>query len=194
MVIAPLATLFFLYFSFIKLLPDYLMTREELASDSGVIKSIYQNIETKKYVKSHTHKECLDIELKNRNYIIRLTDGSEKDEWLVINDKRNLNKTIEFRYLPHVFHDNILYNPSELVIDNKTILEFNDSKKSSFWIFIGLCLAGILFGFFSFLAIKTYINEFLAIDRETYKKGFGKLIKAWFKDWTDTWVNLLTWW
>ena len=187
MVFAPLLTIFFIYVSFKMILPDYLATTQELVCEYGIIQSVYPNIEThKQFLKSDTHQTCIDIELKNKSYIIRLTDKLEEDKWLVINDNLNKNKTIEFKYLPHLLHDKILYNPNELSIDNKIIIHFSDSKRFILWLLIGACLASLLFGFISFLAIKTYVVEFLTIDRVTYKKGVWKLIRVWINDWTNT--------
>jgi len=186
MVFAPLLTIVFLYVSFKMILPDYLATTQELISDYGIIQSVYPNVETQKqFLKSDTHQTCIDIEIKNKSYIIRLTDKLEKDKWVLINDSLNKNRTIEFKYSPRLLHDKILYNPDELSIDNKIIIHFSDSKKFIFLLFIGACLASILFGFISFLAIKTYVEEFLSIDRLTYKKGVWKLLRVWINDWTN---------
>lgn len=183
MTIAPIATVFFIYCCFKLILPNYLETTKNLITERGIIQSIYPTRETRKVLLNTSYPECLDIKLYDKKYIIRLTDKFEEDKWAIINNTNNISKTIEIKS-SQIFPDKgIVYNPRELTIDQEVIIHFNDDKPIIFWIFVGFLIVGLLFGFTSYLAIKTYILEFLPSDKITLRNGTWKLIKVWLNDW-----------
>lgn len=183
MTLAPIATVFFIYICFKSILPNYLETKKDLITERGIIQAIYPNRETRKVLLNTSYPKCLDIQLYDKKYIIRLTDTSEEDKWSIINNTNNINKTIEIKHSIKSSDIEILYNPKELAIDNKVIIHFNDDKPVIFWLLVGCIIVGLAFGFVSFLAIKTYIEDYLPGDREDYKKSIWKLIRVWINDW-----------
>lgn len=183
MILAPIATVFFLCLCFKFILPNYLATTKDLFTDHGIIQSIYPNEETKKVLLNTSHHGCLDIKLYDRKYIIRLSDKFKENKWAIIYNANNINKEIEIKKLHNFPNDGIVYNPNELSIDNKIIIHFNNDKTIILWCLIGSLIVGLLFGFTSCLAIKTYIEDNLSGDKADYKKGLSKLIRVWINDW-----------
>ena len=136
-----------------------------------------------KRVRSATvYKTCLDVILAGKSYFIRFTDDYDNKYWEVINEETNISKTITVKFQSRLLHDNILYNPNEVLINNKVIIPA-DSKK---WV-LGLILIVLLIGistciyfFTSFL--KIYKESLYTEDKETKRESLWKLVMVWIDD------------
>ena len=142
------------------LLPDYLVKENELKTDTGIIQNAFMNkyLEHERY-RGMVYKKCLDVILADKPYYIRFTDQLDEKYWSLIIDNQKFSKTIIIKFQARLLHDNILYNPNEVLINNQVIIPA-DSKKS----FIGWTI------FFLIIAIcfcTYYLNSFLKLYGNT---------------------------
>lgn len=172
--------LIFILFTYI--LPDYLLKESELEVDTGIIRKTFMNKYLKRVRSATVYKTCLDVILAGKSYFIRFTDDYDNKYWEVINEETNISKTITVKFQSRLLHDNILYNPNEVLINNKVIIPA-DSKK---WV-LGLILIVLLIGistciyfFTSFL--KIYKESLYTEDKETKRESLWKLVMVWIDD------------
>lgn len=183
MIFAPLATVVFLLSCVFFILPDYLLTVKDVESDRGVLQSATRNVYPKKrYLLPDAMRDCVDIRMQGKNYLIRLDDKAETGKWDVITDSANVGKNIEIKYPGSYFQKGIVLNPKELSIDDEVIIHFDANKNTVLIAFIGFSIITLLFGFASYLAIKTYREDLLSEDKMLYRSNKWKLIWLWLRE------------
>lgn len=174
----------FLFFILLKyLLPDYLVKEDELKSDSGVIQSAFMNkyLEYGRY-RGMDYKRCLDVILIGKSYHIRFNDELDAKYWPIIIDSRNFSKTIKIKFQARLLHDNILYNPNEVIINDKVIIPADSKKGFIGWfiLFVIIAIGSCIYFLYSFTII--YKKDLYFDDKETINDSLWKLIMVWIDD------------
>lgn len=182
LLLSPLATLFFAFLNY-SVFKDYLAAKAELNKSELIIDSLYHNTYIKKrIIKSDIIHKCFDISIKNKPYLIRLSDNFHSDKWDEIQEKFSTGDTVRIVYAKRLLQDTILYNPDELIINNVTVISFTERKRIKLYFLIGTTVTTLLFGFVSVIAYKTYKAELLNGDKILYKKSKWKLIGRWLDE------------
>jgi hypothetical protein len=176
MLFGTLPIVFFI-FMFFKIHNDYNYMPATALSDSSFVKKF-------SYYLGNDEKEvCLDIQLYNKDYRIRLRHTASKD-WVKINDYSNLDQPIKYLYVPsQIKNDSILYDPSQLEINHKMIVRFEGTKRYFKGLMFGMLLFSFLFLCVFLLAFKTYKHEMYQSDRALWRaKQYKKLINRFLLD------------
>lgn len=174
----------FLSFILLKfLVPDYLVKENDLKTDSGIIQYASMN----KYPEHEryggiVYKNCLDIVLVDKPYYIRFTDALDSKYWDNIKDKSNYSKTIEVKFQTRLLQKNILYNPNEVLIDNKIVIPSDSKKNFIGWSIIFLTIAIVLCGYFFSKLWKQYKEELYWEDKQISQESKWKLISVWMNE------------
>jgi hypothetical protein len=179
LLIAPLATLFFVFFNY-GIFKDYLTPKVELNKSELIIDRLYHNTYIEKRIfKSDIIHKCFDISIKDQPYFIRLSDNLHSDMWGELKENFSTGDTLRILYADHLFQDTILYNPNELKINNVTVISFTERKRINFFALLGITGMTLLFGFVSVIAYKTYKDELFNVDKILFKKSKWKLLGRW---------------
>ena len=157
--VGPIAILFLLFILLKFLLPDYFGKEKDLKADSGIIENILMDkYPTHERYVGTVYKNCLDIALIEKTYIIRLSDDLNKKYWTAINDKLNIHKRIEVEFQDHLLNNNILNNPNKISIDGKVIIPYGYEKPFVGWAIIGFSLITIVLIYFWYKYFKKCIE------------------------------------
>lgn len=161
---------------------DLLIKKTDLNQLSGTIENItqYEYYDSKKIGRGPKTYEVLEIH--TQNYIVRLSDGFEKQFWNKIDNPNNISKILRIHYSPRLQTNKIIWNPEELIIGEITILSLNDQKTVLKWITIGFSIFLFLVIFIEIWLVKTYKILYLRKDQmsdspliwEIVKKAFWK--------------------
>ena len=161
---------------------DLLIKKTDLNQLSGTIENItqYEYYDSKKIGRGPKTYEVLEIH--TQNYIVRLSDGFEKQFWNKIDNPNNISKILRIHYSPRLQTNKIIWNPEELIIGEITILSLNDQKTVLKWITIGFSIFLCLVIFIEIWLVKTYKILYLRKDQmsdspliwEIVKKAFWK--------------------
>ncbi len=180
LIILPLLILLFCYLLFKVLLPEYFLSENDLMVNTGTIKASYYTTykERGKYGRIY-EKKCVQIELVDKRYFIRLT--GDLKFWPAIVTLGNINKEIEVRYKRRNVNPGILYNPKQISIDNRIILPFSESRKFYGWFCIAVIIVIIISSFLLYRVFNIY-----RLNLYEYDKKIGKLSK-WKLFWTWIW-------
>ena len=164
------------------ILPDYLVKENELITDSGIIQYTFMNKYPEHERLRTVYKNCLDVVLVGKPYYIRFTDALDSKYWKIINDTTNYSKSIQVKFQARLLQKNILYNPNEVLIDNKIIIP-SDSKKAFLgWLVIVLMAIIIFCGYLFSLLWKQYRQKLYWEDKEISQESKWKLFMVWLYD------------
>jgi hypothetical protein len=176
--------LFILFVDLKFFLPDYLVKESDLKIDSGIIKYSFYN----KYITrrsnhlGYMYVNCLDVVLVDKPYVVRFTSATDDKYWEIIMDSRNYSKPIQVKYQERLLHNNILWNPNEVLIDNKIIIP-SDSKKSLIGLIFLFFIAGaIVCGNYLFSLWKQYKEELYSEDLIVSQESKWKLFMVWLDE------------
>jgi hypothetical protein len=163
-------------------LPDYLLKESDLKTDAGVI----QYASMSKYVEQERYgtvlKNCLDVYLKDKSYYVRFTDELKNKYWARILDKENVSKKIELKFQERLLQDSILYNPNEVLIDNKVIIPVDSERNFQLLILIIFTTIIIACAYFLLRLWQQYKEELYSDDKQISAESKWKLISTWIKD------------
>lgn len=180
-IVLPLFTIFLLYLLFAVLLPDFLINENNLIADKGIVKRIYRN-GYKKFARNqgYINYPCVDIEVVDRPYTIRLTE-SVSDKYLTkILDTTNNSKEIEFKYQKQRLNDNLIFNPSKIVIGNKILIPFKKNDTLIGWtIMFAFTLFIFLCSYFSYWTFKTYRQNHYQADKKIALEKNRNILLVW---------------
>lgn len=167
---------FFLYL-FTK---DYLTSTSDLNKAVLIIDTIHDNTYIKKRIlKPAVTHNCLDISIKEQRYFVRLSDGFHSNKWVEIQDEFSNGDTLEILYKDRLLQDTVLYNPTQVRINNKTIISFEKNRLIQLFGSIGIFVVILLFILVFYMAYNTYKEDHLNDDKILYKKNKWKIIGRW---------------
>ena len=177
----PIFTIFLLYLLFVILLPDFLITENNLIVDKGIVKKIYRN-DYKEFAKGqgYIYYPCVDIDIFDKAYTIRLTKPVTDKYWNSILDTTNNSKEIEFKYQKQRLKDNHIFNPSKIRIDNKILIPFKKNDTLLGWtIMLAFALFVLLCIYFSYWVFKTYRQNHYELDKQIALEKNRSLLYVW---------------
>ncbi|MEI7677373.1 MAG: hypothetical protein WCJ03_11380 [Bacteroidales bacterium] len=158
------------------------LTEDDLITDKGIFIGSSVNYHLEKPLLKKGRIKSIDVFLKDKLYIIRLSDGFESKQWKLLNDPENYGKTIEIKFLPESTGKTILYNPIELSLDNTKLLSLSDDKKTVLWMTLAFIIIALIAAFTTYLSFNTYREELLNYDKEIAQKNIFKLIWVWVSE------------
>ncbi len=181
MIMLPFLGLLIIFF-IILFASDLLITKKDLNQLSSTIENItqYEYYDSEKIGRGPKTYDVLEIH--TANYIVRLSDGFEKQFWTKIENHNNIGEILRIYYSPRLQRKNIIWNPEELIIGKTTILTINDQKTVLKWITLGFSVFLCLVVFIEIWLVKTYKILYLRKDQmsdspliwEIVKKAFWK--------------------
>ncbi len=168
--VVPLSILLLLFILLKFLLPDYFGKEKDLRADSGIIENILMDkYPTHERYVGTVYKNCLDIILIDKPYIIRLSDDLNKKYWSTLNDKLNIGKRIDVGFQDHLLSNNILHNPNKISIDGKVTIPYGYEKTFVGWVIIGFSLITVVLIYFWYKYFKKCI-EILNMNENNLEK------------------------
>lgn len=176
LLIAPIAILFFGYFS-IYIYKDDWISQARLSSDTQLIERVEINtFVEKRFLKPDRTRRNLDIIVKDKPYFIRLTDESKTWEKII---SYSYGDTVSILYNDRLFQDNSIRNPYELAINSDQIIRLSDTEERLFYGLIFMSTLTLTSGLIFILAYKTYREDLLSEDKLLFKTNKWGLFEKW---------------
>lgn len=171
--------LFLSYILLKYLIPDYFVKENDLKTDKAIIQNVFKNKLYSRKISRQSLSSCIDIVLVDKPYFVRLSDGLDKQYWALINDTNNISREIEVEFQNRLLHDNILYNPNQVSIDNRIIIPFNSKRKFIGWFIIIASIVDIVCIYFFCESLKKYKANLYSWDKKVGQQSKWKLFLLW---------------
>lgn len=168
------------YVLFVIAIPTYI-TQEK---DMVVVKDFIAYSFTNTYNTGGRHsvkKHSVDIVLYNSEKTLRITENNSK-YWERLLDTSKYQKAIKFKVYPWRADNDLIYDPSPLIIDSVTIIPFEKDTNSQLSLVVALSVILAFILLILFNKIKAYRKKAFYEDKVTYSEGLWKLVGQWLKN------------
>ena len=183
MLVLPIFIFFLCYILFAFLLPDFFLSKDALITDTGIIKAAYKTTyKTYDNYNGTYYPRCVDIQLVNKSYYIRLTDNLLEKYWPAIASPENINKKIEVKYQARLMDNNMLNNPEQISINNTLIFPYTAKRKFIGWFAVAVSGAILISSLLLYRVFNIYKLNLFDYDKEIGKESKWKLLKVWLAD------------
>lgn len=177
----PLFSTFIIYLLFF-FISDLFILNTDLKLLSGTIEKTvqYQYYQSEMIGKGPKADDVLEIH--TGNYVIRLSDGFEKQSWTKIDNPHNVGKTLQIWFSPRLQNDNLILNPEKLKINGITILSLEDQKSAIIWISACFFIFLIFLILLQVWIVKTYRVLYLEKDKKSLSPLIWEIVKQAFNE------------